>query len=278
MSAVAAFICIAACTEQLGTNPGNDPAPRATIYQYAPGEEYNTDEDVVVRFVANDKTESVYYLVEPLADKNDFVSKQGLDEYAKKVLTEGKAVPKDSLTAYNDTLTGMAGTYAITAAAVTGSETVLSESVFYGLSWTTISKGTYTFAILGSMGISPAATELQVCDTDENLFRFKDVFKPGFSLKIVALPDYTATDDYGTYTFCRVPVQATGLSMGEYGAISVRDVGYWQGDESYITEGGYESCYYTEGTDAGCMYVMAQYYVAAGNLGYNYDTYVPDAE
>lgn len=278
MTAVAAFMCVAACTEKLGTEPGNDPAPHATIYQYAPGAGYNADEDVVVRFVANGKTESVHYFIELLSAKEAFVAEKGSHAYAEKVLKEGKTVPKESLTAYNDTLTGMAGTYAITAAAVAGSETVLTESIFNGLSWTTISKGTYTFSTLSNMGLQPVATEFQSCDTDETLFRFKDVYKPGYSLKIVTIPGLTATDDYGTYTFCRVPVQDTGFSYGEHGAIGVRDIGYWQGDESYVTEGGFESCYYTEGADAGCLYIMVQYYVSAGNLGYDYDQYVPDAE
>ena len=68
MTAAVAFMCLAACTEKLGTEPGNDPAPHATIYQYNPGAGYNSDEDIVVRFVANNKAESVHYLVELLAD------------------------------------------------------------------------------------------------------------------------------------------------------------------------------------------------------------------
>lgn len=278
MTAAVAFMCLAACTEKLGTEPGNDPAPHATIYQYNPGAGYNSDEDIVVRFVANNKAESVHYLVEPLADKEAFIEEKGEAEYAKKVVAEGIEVPKEELSAYNDTLTGMAGTYAITAAAVAANETVLSESVFYGLSWTTLSTGTYTFSVLGAMGIAPAHTEFQVCDMDETLYRFKDVFKPGYSLKIQLLPNLTNTDDYGTYTFCRVPVQDTGFSYGDYGPIGVRDIGYWQGDESYITELGFESCYYTDGADKGSLYLYVQYYVSEGNLGYNYDSYVPDAE
>ena len=272
------FSLLAACSEKLGTEPGNDPTPKATIYQYAPGEGYNSDEDVVVRFVSNGKVEKLCYLVEPVAEKESFINENGEAEYAKKVLSEGLEVPSAELKSYNDTLTGLAGTYAVTAAAVSGGETILSESVFYGLSWSTLSSGTYTFAVLSGMGLAPAQTEFQVCDTDPNLYRFKDVFKPGYSLKIVALPEYTNTDDYGTYTFCRVPVQDTGFSYGDYGAIGVRDIGYWQGDESYVTQNGFESCYYTDGPDKGCLYVYVQYFVSAGNPGYNYDVYVPSAE
>lgn len=272
------FSLLVACSEKLGTEPGNDPTPKATIYQYAPGEGYNSDEDVVVRFVSNGKVEKLFYLVEPADEKESFINENGEAEYAKKVLSEGLEVPSAELKSYNDTLTGLAGTYAVTAAAVSGGETILSESVFYGLSWSTLSSGTYTFAVLSDMGLAPAQTEFQVCDTDPNLYRFKDVFKPGYSLKIVALPEYTNTDDYGTYTFCRVPVQDTGFSYGDYGAIGVRDIGYWQGDASYVTDGGYESCYYTDGPEKGYLYIFVQYYVSAGNLGYDYDFYAPSAE
>lgn len=272
------FSLLVACSEKLGTEPGNDPTPKATIYQYAPGEGYNSDEDVVVRFVSNGKVEKLFYLVEPADEKESFINENGESEYAKKVLSEGLEVPSAELKSYNDTLTGLAGTYAVTAAAVSGGETILSESVFYGLSWSTLSSGTYTFKVLSDMGLAPAQTEFQVCDTDPNLYRFKDVFKPGYSLKIVALPEYTNTDDYGTYTFCRVPVQDTGFTYGDYGAIGVRDIGYWQGDASYVTDGGFESCYYTDGPEKGNLYICVQYYVSAGNLGYNYDSYVPDVE
>ncbi len=272
------FSLLAACSEKLGTEPGNDPTPKATIYQYAPGEGYNSDEDVVVRFVSNGKVEKLFYLVEPADEKESFINENGEAEYAKKVLSEGLEVPSAELKSYNDTLTGLAGTYAVTAAAVSGGETILSESVFYGLAWSTLSSGTYTFAVLSDMGLAPAQTEFQVCDTDPNLYRFKDVFKPGYSLKIVALPEYTNTDDYGTYTFCRVPVQDTGFTYGDYGAIGVRDIGYWQGDASYVTDGGFESCYYTDGPEKGNLYICVQYYVSAGSLGYDYDSYVPDVE
>lgn len=276
--AAAVLMFSAACTEQLGTDPGTDPGPKVTIYQYSPGDGYNSDEDVALRFVTNGKAEKLYYLVELLADKEAFVANNGSVAYADKVISEGVEVSSDALTSYNDTLTGLAGTYAVTAAAIAGSKKELSESVFYGLSWKTMSTGTYTFSVLSSMGLEPAKTEFQVCETDPNLFRFKDVFKPGYSLKVVALPDYTNTDDYGTYTYCRVPVQDTGFTYGDYGAIGVRDIGYWQGDASYVTDGGYESCYYTDGPEKGYLYIFVQYYVSAGNLGYDYDSYVPDVE
>ena len=276
LTAALAFVALAACTEKLGTEPGTDSAPKTTIYQYSPGDGYNSDEDVKLRFVANDKASKVFYFVELKSDKDAFIKANGENAYVDKILKEGEEVPSDKLKAYDVTLTGLAGTYAVTALSQNGTANVLSETLFYGLSWTTVSTGTYEFAVLGSMGIPPVQTEFQSCDMDPNMYRFKDVYGPGYSLKIVTLPDYTNTDDDGTYTFCRVPNQPTGLTYGDFGAIGVRDIGYWQGDESYVTEYGYESCYYTDGPSQGELYIMVQYYIAAGNLGYNYDSYIPD--
>lgn len=271
-------LMLSSCVEKLGTDPDNDPAPKATIYQYAPGAGYNSDEDVAVRFVSNGKAAKIYYLVELAADKEAYIEANGEDAYIQKVISEGTEIPSESLSSHNVILTGMAGTYSISAVAAAGSQHVLSESVFYGLTWSTVSTGTYEFGILSQMGLSPVPTELQVCESDPTLYRFKDVFKPGYSLKIVLLPNLTKKDDYGTYTFARIPVQDTGFVLGENGPIGVRDIGYWQGDDSYVTAGGYESCFYTDGSDKGYVYVCAQYYVAAGSLGFDYDTYVPDAE
>lgn len=270
-------LLLSSCVEKLGTEPGSDPGPKATIYQYSPGAEYNADEDVAVRLVSNGKADEIYYLVELAEDKEKFIGEKGEDAYIQRVMSEGEKVPAESLSAYETILTGMPGTYSISAVAVSGSDKVLSESIFYGLAWTTVSTGTYTFAVLGSVGLQPVQTVLQVCDSDPTMYRFKDVFKSGYSLKIVLLNDYTATDDYGTYTYVRVPNQDTGLSYGDHGAIGVRDVGYWQGDDTYVTESGYQGCFYTDGPEKGYVYVCAQYYVSAGHLGFDYDVYVPDS-
>ena len=276
LTAALAFVALAACTEKLGTEPGADSTPKTTIYQYSPGDGYNSDEDVTLRFVANGQATKVLYFVELKSAKDAFIEANGEGAYVEKIMAEGNEIPADKLGAYDVTLTGLAGTYAVTALSQNGTANVLSETIFYGLSWTTVSTGTYEFAVLNQMGLGPVQTEFQSCDMDPNMYRFKDVYGPGYSLKIVTLPDYTNTDDYGTYTFCRVPNQPTGLTLGNHGAIGVRDIGYWQGDESYVTEGGFESCYYTDGPSQGKLYIMVQYYIAAGNLGYNYDSYIPD--
>ena len=104
------LVGLAACTEKLGTDPGTSADPKATIYQYAPGAGYNSDEDIALRFVSNGKVEKLFYLVELEAEKDAFIAEKGEAEYAKKVVSEGQEVPAAELKAYNDTLTGLAGT------------------------------------------------------------------------------------------------------------------------------------------------------------------------
>lgn len=273
--AVLGMMAFTACSTEEGTNPGNDSKPMVTLYQYVPAAQYNSDEDVLVRFAANSVAKEFYYMVEKLSDKEAFVASNGAEAYTKKVVDNGTKVTVGE-TDFETTLTGMAGQYAITAAAVAadGSMTA-SETVFNGLAWKDVVAGTYYFAYLGTLGLQPTRTVLQICESDDTLYRFKDVFGNGKSLKFQTLPDYIGKDAYGTYMYFRIPEQMTGLSVSPYGEVGVRDVGYWQGDSAYVTDHGYESGIYIEG-DVNYCFVYASYYVSAGTLGYDYDEFIPD--
>jgi hypothetical protein len=86
------------------------------------------------------------------------------------------------------------------------------------------------------------------------------------------------TDSDGKYQFFRIPVSETSFNYGNYGLVSVRDIGYWQGNDAYVTSSGYESGMYE---DYSC-FIAAQYYCSAGSLGYflsansNYDFFIPN--
>jgi hypothetical protein len=97
------------------------------------------------------------------------------------------------------------------------------------------------------------------------------VFGTGYHMKINLL-DLKGKKSGREYTFFRVPVADTPFTYGDYGAVSVRDIGYWQSNDAFITEGGYESGMYA---DYSC-FIYIQYFVSAGNLGYDYDYFVPD--
>ena len=74
-------------------------------------------------------------------------------------------------------------------------------------------------------------------------------------------------------SFFRIPEQKLPFTYSTYGNVSIRDVGFWQGDDAYVTENGYESGIYADGS----CFICAQYYVSAGSLGLAmYDYFVAD--
>ena len=273
-----ALLAFTACSEDHGTTPGSDAKPSVTAYSYEVTAPLNPDNDVNVRFVFNNKTTEAYYLAEKTADKE--ARELTEDAYAADVVANGQELDlEDDLQSegyISDlVLTGLYGEYTITAVAVSGSTLSSASTTFTGLDWADVVEGTYYFSnpntrfLLGNITSRP--TTLQVCTTDETLYRFKDVFSTGNHLKINLLPDYTATDDDGTYTFFRVKDQKIGVQYGGQD-VAVRDVGYWQGDDSFITDGGYESGMYEDYT----CFIKVQLHIGSSNYGYNYyDYFIP---
>ena len=274
LSAIAIVTLLASCSEDNGQAPGADSQPRATLYTYAAAKPYNADNDVQVRVAANSVTKEAYFLYEKKADADTRIQSMGEDGYADYVVQNGQKLSDINGVSIADLfVTDLYGAYTIAVAAVNGSSKHLSLANFVGLEWDDVTTGTYQFGIMGDRGWDPVQTTLQVCTTDKTLYRFKDLFGAGSSLKIRLLPDYQATDNDGTYTFCRVPVQGTGRDFDEYGEVSVRDIGYWQGSDAWITDNGYESGMYE---DYSC-FIIAQWFCSAGNLGYNnYDFFIPN--
>lgn len=266
---------VASCVAEEGAVPGNDPAPAVTIFTYVPELPYNADNDISLRFATNAQTTEAYYLAERTADKEARVSSVGEDGYMDYVVSNGKRLDGISGESVADVvLTDLMGDWTITAVAVGNGGKNSGAVSFTGLEWQDIASGTYYFgAVAFTADFDPRPTVLQKCTTDETLYRFKDVFAEGYSLKINILPGYSATDADGTYRFFRIAAQSTPYTYGSYGNVFIRDVGYWQGNDAFITEGGYESGMYEDGY----CFICAQYYVSAGSLGYGYDEFVPNA-
>ncbi|MCS2314138.1 hypothetical protein NXW44_07845 [Phocaeicola vulgatus] len=267
---------LTSCTEEEGTNPGNDSVPSIIIYQYAASRPNNPDNDIVVRFAANNKTSEAYYLVEKTTEKEAHVSSMGEEGYKDYVVSNGVKIDGISGASNADvTITDLYGAYTITAVAVSGNVKSASETSFTGLEWNDVASGIYYFGastnLINALGLTSTPTVLQVCTTDADLYRFKDVFGTGYSLKI-NLIDYKGSDESGKYQFFRIPVAETSFTYGNYGAVGVRDVGYWQGNDAWITDYGYESGMYA---DYSC-FLYIQYFVSAGNIGYGYDQFVAE--
>lgn len=269
-----AFLAIGfmtSCKDEWGTVPGNDSNPIATIYQYKLSRPYNADNDIMLRVAVNNKTTDAYYLVEKTADIGSVTD----DAYMDQVISQGIKISDISAESTADiVLTGLYGEYTITVVAVGEGKKTLAKTTFTGLDWADVATGTYYFEVnanTANLFGGSIPTVLQVCTTNDKLYRFKDVFGAGYSMKINMLT-LTNTDADGEYTFFRIPVGDTPFTYGNYGAVSYRDVGYWQGNDAFVTSGGYESGMYS---DYYC-FLCIQYFVSAGSLGYGYDEFYPD--
>ena len=263
------------CTAEQGTEPGNDAYPKITIFQYGVSAPYNEDNDTSLRFAANTQTEAAYYLVEKSVDFEARLASVGEEGVADYIVSNGTPLAGIKGNSTDDlVLTDMYGLHTIAVVAVGNGMKTLSTTTFNGLDWEDFVSGTYYFyaALSSRLGIESAETVLQKCTTDETLYRFKDLFGEGYSMKIRLLPDYQDEDADGVYTFFRVPAFMTPLTYGSYGQIGVRDIGYWQGDDSFVTDGGYESGMYEDGS----CFLYVQYFVSGGSLGYNYDYFIPN--
>ena len=269
-----ATAAMTSCTAEEGTVPGNDKDPNVVVYSYTAQKPYNEDNDVTLRLAFNNKVEAAYYLAEKATEKEARVASLGEEGYMDYVVSNGTKIA-DVASDADLAITDLYGKYAITVVAVGGSKKAAAVTEFTGLEWSDVVTGTYYFKKLPAVaGMEANATTLQICTTDNTLYRLKDVFGKDAHMKIQLLPDYTATDADGTYTYFRIPATETPFTYGNYGTVSVRDIGYWQGSTAWITDNGYESGMYE---DYYCFFCI-QYYVSAGNLGYGYDYFVPDAE
>lgn len=274
--AVAGFATLAACSADEGTDPGSDSAPAVTLYTYAPGSGYNADEDLMIRIAPNNKVADIYYKSELTSAVQEYIAANGMDAYAEQVVASGTKL--EGNTTQDIILTGLLGNYTITAVGVAGNgKKTVASTTFQGLTWTSIVSGTITYGTLGQMGLKPAAAILEKCDVDETLYRVKNMYGEGNHLKFTALDLGSTASDGSTFKYCRIANQSTGLSYGDYGAIYVQDVGYWQGDDSYVLGGGFDNCFYVSGPMENQLSFIPYYYVSAGYLGYQAaDVFVPD--
>ena len=109
----AAFVAstMVACTEEVGTVPGNDPTAVATIYELPAPAECDPDMTCKLRIAPNSTTKKMWVLAEKEADKDAYVASKGEAAYAKYVTEQGtayEAADQDIL------LENLAGKYVVT--------------------------------------------------------------------------------------------------------------------------------------------------------------------
>jgi len=277
------LLAFTACSEDQGTTSGGDGQPAVSIYTFKVLPPLNADNDVNVRIAANSQSTEAYLLAQKTSEKEAAgMSDAALADY---VVANGTKITlePDQHTGGKTTdyvVTGLLGVNTITVVTVNGSQKSKPVSVeFEGLIWNDVVEGVYTahanknpISIFTSqLGGTDVPTTLQQLETDKTQYRFKDLYGKGYHLQFFTL-DLTGEDESGEYTFFRIPLQTTPLTFGDYGNVGVRDVGYWQGDDAFVTENGYESGMYA---DHSC-FIMIQYFVSAGNVGYGYDFFTPN--
>lgn len=270
LTILAAAPMLWACSADEGAMPGNDPKAAVTIYTYAPTDaDLNPDNDVVVRFVTNDKATSLKYVALPTADVENTLANGGETALVGLVENQGTEISDVKGNSYYDvTLTDIHGDY--TLVAVVNGKILSNRAKFIGLDWEVVKEGVFYYNNANVPPVEYAEASLEICTTDDTLYRINGVFGEGTAMKMNLLDIYGEDED-GKYQFFRVPPTPTPWTFGNYGQVSVRDVGYWQNNEAFVTSGGYESGLYEDGSAFFCI----QWYVAAGNLGYGYSFFFP---
>lgn len=266
-AAVGVAMSFTSCRDEEGTVPGTDPNPNVIVYTYSTSSLKNPDNDIMVRFATNSATKDLYYLVEPTATAEAYIASHGEQAYFQYVVSNGtKHAEANGAGNYDIILTDLVGEYSITAVATDGKNLKGAADKFFGLDWEDIVPGEYTFGFMAGKGTIPEASfpTLQVCTTDKNLYRLKDVFGEGYSLKLYMMGIYGTDADGDSFQLFRFYQTPTSYTYGNYGTVSVRDVAAWQGSDSWAKNTNYMNFMYEDHT---CV-LRPQYNVTAGNIGY----------
>lgn len=278
------LIALTACSANEGTEPGHDAEPAVTLFSYSPSAStgLNPDNDVILRFCTNSAAKEVYYIVEPAADFEAFMAAHkeagdGDAAYTQYVMDNGEKFTVNGAENVEINVTGLSGEYSIAAVASDGtSHSIYTATSFQGLDWDTLTAGQFFYnqAFL-SGGVN---AELQICKTDDNLYRIKDAFGEGYSIKFTGTGKGGVDNTGMNYQFMRVPNAATPyeitLSDGNKYSLFVCDIATWQDDASFATNPSYACIMWEDGY---CQFSLA-WMVSAGCIAYEDPSYFEPAE
>lgn len=234
---------LSSCTEEVGTEPGNDSVPSAIVYQYsitAADGDYDADTDVRIRIAANSAASEVYYLAESTASKESAVANSGIESYRQRVVEQGTKVTLTDGVA-DVILTGLLNANTITVVAKAANGTLTSqETSFFGIHWVDICKGEVKAPLFdGSNKFTWGAGEFTLQQREDKplSYRVKDVFRKGYHVFIEKESEVLsegADDFFGLtdlkFSYAMMTKTATPYSLGDYGTISfagLPDYGYY---------------------------------------------------
>ena len=272
------FLVFTACSDEQGTDVGNDSQPKVTLYNYGAPPPADSDNDLILRVAANNKTESAYYFVESKQMKET----RGMSdaEYAEFVAANGTLISGINGESVADVIVaGLYGDQVISVAAVGGGKKTLSSIEFTGLAWEEVAAGTYNFGSYSQRAMAgcPESKEvvLLVCTTDANLYKIKDLYGAGYSLKFTKNGETGKHSSGETVEFVRVPNTNTPyLSTNYTGDVSqvyFRDMAYGYNNDAYATHLSY-GCYMFPDNS---LYFTFRYANSAKNLTWDNDEFIP---
>lgn len=284
IGACLAALCISSCDPNADVilendNSGTTGEPYATINQYTVDGDYNPDNDTRLRVTFNENVSEAYYLVELSAEKEQFIEENGEQAYMQRVVDNGTSITIEEETRSADIIiTGLAGENDITVVSVGKDKKMKANTAFFtGITWMDVCTGTYYTSVLTPLGI-PAELpnkKLQVADVNPNMYRIVDLYKSGYSLKFTKIEN-TGVDKGGKFNMIREEWQPIGLNYAQYG-LYIQDIGYWQGDDSFVLAGGYHGGMYEDNS----IFFFHAYCIDDGRAlpnGYNYEYFIPNAE
>lgn len=224
---------LSSCTEDVGTEPGNDSQPSAIVYQYtvtAADGDYDADTDVRIRIAANSAASEVYYLAESTSSKEASVTSSGIDSYRQHVVEQGTKVTLTDGVA-DVILTGLLNANTITVVAKSVNGTLTSqETSFFGVHWMDVCKGKVNAPLFDGTNKftwSDGEFMLQKREDKPLSYRVKDVFKKGYHVFIEKEEEVLSegADDFFeitdlSFSYAMMTKAPTPYSLGDYGTIS----------------------------------------------------------
>ena len=226
------------CTEEIGTEPGNDKTPSAIVYQYqvtAEDGDYDADTDVHIRIAANSAASEVYYLAESTASQKASIESGGIEAYRQHVVEKGtKATLTDGIA--DVYLTGLRNENMITVVAK-GSNGVLTsqETSFFGINWKDVCTGKMKAPLLNGSYTYTWSTGNVVLQQREDKpaeYRIKNAYGKGLHISLTkGRESYNEGEDdfFGIpnmdFSITRMTTSPTPYSHKDYGTISLSDAG-----------------------------------------------------
>lgn len=188
---------LTACSEDAGTEPGSDGAPKVVIYTYTPGEPYNADNDIRLRIAANQQTSEAYYLAELATEKESHIASMGENGYMDYVVSNGTKIDGISGNSSADIfLTDLVGNYSITVVAVNGNTKTSSVTNFMGIEWSLIGEGYYTAPMFG---VTDMPVQVYKAGHAE-WYKMPSIFEEGKNMVVKVEGSSASVDQQDVYT------------------------------------------------------------------------------